>query len=211
VSKTNKERVLDYVWAASPGGASNSEIQQGTGISSHQQVYMLTRELASAGWIQGERRGRGLVFWADESAGAQLCSPGAAHRGRLREKTLTPRAFLELARSTMSHHYGTPLSPGQVADVPWVFDLASADRGIVGCALYYALVQGQHLPPAKFSLITERVWLLEKTDALFAFLVFGYDREVPLLWRRRYGHMAPDVTFYYLDDDGSLERLEALA
>jgi hypothetical protein len=34
MGSTNKERVLEYVWAASPGGATNGEIQRGTGITS---------------------------------------------------------------------------------------------------------------------------------------------------------------------------------
>ena len=207
MSRTNKERVLDYVWAASPGGTTNSQIQRGTGISSHQQVYLLTRELAGAGRIRGERRGRESVFWVDESVGAQLSSPGRAAPGGRHEQTLAPQAFAELARSTMSAHLGVPLAPGRVADVPWAFDLVSLDNKVVGCTLYYTFVQGQHLPPAKFSLITERVWLLEKVGAQVPFLIFGYDRDVPLLWLERYGHLAPGVRFYYLDDDGVLEQL----
>jgi len=38
MGSTNKERVLEYVWAASPGGATNGEIQRETVITSHQQV-----------------------------------------------------------------------------------------------------------------------------------------------------------------------------
>ena len=207
MSRTNKERVLDYVWAASPGGTTNSQIQRGTGISSHQQVYLLTRELAGTGRIRGERRGRESVFWVDESVGAQLASPGRAAPGWMHEQTLTPQAFAELACSVMSAHLDVPLAPGRVADVPWAFDLVSLDNKVVGCILYYTFVQGQRLPPAKFSLITERVWLLEKSGALFRFLVFGNDREVPALWLERYESLVPDMAFYYLDDDGVLEQL----
>jgi len=44
MNRTNKERVLDYLWSISPEHATNSQVREATGISSHQQVYMLTRE-----------------------------------------------------------------------------------------------------------------------------------------------------------------------
>ena len=122
MTRTNKERVLDYIWAVSPAGATNSQIQRGTDISSHQQVYLLTRELAGAGQIRGERRGRENVFWVDESVGAQLSSPGRSAPGWMHEQTLTPQAFAKLACSKMSAYPGIPLTPGRVADVPWASD-----------------------------------------------------------------------------------------
>ncbi len=45
MSKTNKERILDYLWSITPERATNSQIRAATGISSHQQVYLLTQEL----------------------------------------------------------------------------------------------------------------------------------------------------------------------
>ena len=208
MGNTNKERVLETIWAASPEGATNGEIQRGTGITSHQQVYLLTRELMGPeGLIQGEQRGREWVFWANESVGAQLSSPGGTGPG---EPYLGPRAsatFSARACVAMSAHLEVSLAPGVVPGVPRAFELVSPDRRTVGCALYCAPVRGQRLPPAKFSLIGERVWLLEKTGAGVRFLVFGYDRDVPRLWFRRYGHLAPGVRFYYLDDGGAVEAL----
>jgi hypothetical protein len=210
VGRTNKERVLEYVWAASPEGATNGQIQRGTGIISHQQVYLLTQELMAPGWIQGARHGREWVFWADESVGAQFCSPGGTGPG---EPYLGPRAsavFAERARAAMSAHLGLSLGPGAVPGVPRVFELVSDDGSAVGCTLYYAPVQGQHLPSAKFSLIGERVWLLENVSAPLRFLAFGYDRDVPLRWLQRYGHLAPGVRFYYLGEGRAVEEIEGL-
>jgi hypothetical protein len=45
MSKTHRERILDYLWSISPDWATNSQIKEATGIRSHQQVYLLTREL----------------------------------------------------------------------------------------------------------------------------------------------------------------------
>ena len=85
--------------------------------------------------------------------------------------------------------------------------MVSADCDIVGDAKYLTLVRGQRLPPAKFSVIAEHVWLLEKTGAPMTFLVFGNDRQVPELWLQRYGKLASGVSFYFLSDDGTLEAL----
>jgi hypothetical protein len=208
--RTNKERILDYLWSVSPKAATNSEIRQGTGIKSHQQVYLLTQELMWSGFVGGELRGREWVFWADESLAAQLASPGPASPGRTlssAEGKLTPRAFEQLAQRVMSAHLGVPLAPGEVPGVPKRFDLVSPARDIVGDAKYFSLVRGQRLPPAKFSVIAEHVWLLEKTGAPTLFLVFGNDRQVPELWLQRYGSLACGVAFCFLSDDGVLEKL----
>ena len=87
------------------------------------------------------------------------------------------------------------------------FDFVSPDRQVVGDAKYYTRVGGIGLPPAKFSIIAEHVWLLEKTRARTKFLVFGNDRKVPTLWLGRYGNLAIGVAFYFLSDEGLLELL----
>jgi hypothetical protein len=107
----------------------------------------------------------------------------------------------------MSDHFGVPLVPDEVPNVPKRFDLVSPDKDIVGDAKYFTLVRGQRLPPAKFSIIAEHVWLLEKTGAQNTFLVFGNDRQVPVPWLRRYSNLASNVAFYFLTDDGVLELL----
>lgn len=211
MAKTNKERILDYLWSIAPKGATNSQIRDGTGISSHQQAYLLTRELMYTGLIRGEQRGREWVFWADESVDAQFASPGRAAPGEMYPRAgreITPLVFEDLARTVMSAHFGVPLSVGEVRGVPKRFDLVSPDKDIVGDAKYFTLVRGQRLPPAKFSVIAEHVWLLEKTGAPVTFLVFGNDRQVPVLWLQRYGDLASGVAFYFLTDDGRLEVLQ---
>jgi hypothetical protein len=210
MNRTHKERILDYLWSISPDCATNGQIREKTGISSHQQVYMLTRELMGARLIRGEQRGREWVFWADESLATQLASPGQVRMREVLAQTkaqLSPCAFEDLARSVMGDYFGISLKPGQVSGVPKAFDLVSPDGSTVGDAKYFALVRRQRLPPAKFSVIAEHVWLLEKTGAPTTFLVFGNDRHVPSLWLERYGHLVGDVAFYFLTDEGELELL----
>jgi hypothetical protein len=211
MAKTNKERILDYLWSIAPDYADNAQTREATGISSHQQVYMLTQELMYSGLIRGEQRGREWVFWADESPSAQFASPGRPTGGEAAARAwgqLSPAAFEDLARAAMGRHLGVSLARGQVPGVPKEWDMVSADGRVVGDAKYFTLVGGQRLPPAKFSIIAEHVWLLEKTGAQTVFLVFGNDRHVPELWLERYGSLVSGVFFYYLADDGTLDLLQ---
>ena len=91
--------------------------------------------------------------------------------------------------------------------MPKKFDYVSADSQVVGDAKYYTMVGGIRLPPAKFSVIAEHVWLLEKTSARHKFLVFGNDSRVPEQWLKRYGRFVSDVEFFFMADNLTLHRL----
>jgi hypothetical protein len=116
--------------------------------------------------------------------------------------------FEQLARWVMSDAYGVSLAPRRPAGVDKLFDMTSPDLSLVGDAKYFTMVGGQQLPPAKLSIISEHVWLLEKTGAKDKFLVFGNDRRVPECWIKKYGGLASEITFYFLSDDGHLEVLK---
>lgn len=64
------------------------------------------------------------------------------------------------------------------------------------------------IPPAKAAIISEAVWMLEKTEAAEPFLIFGKDRRIPQEWLRRYGNLLDPVKFYFFSDDGNVEQLE---
>lgn len=116
--------------------------------------------------------------------------------------------FEKIAREVLSDYFRTRLRKGRIPGIPKEFDMVSEDRKIVGDAKYLTMVHGKHLPPAKFSMIAEHVWLLEKCPALHRFLVFGNDSRVPREWLKRYGHLVNNVTFFFLDElTKKLERL----
>jgi len=204
--KTNVERVLDYLWSVGSQGATNAQIREATGVEPHQQVYMITQELRRKGKIASRRDGHEWVFFIGESLEILLQSPGRAAPGTPLPK-LSAAQFEDLARQVFSQRFGVTLRTGKVVGVPKLFDLVSPNGDIVGDAKYYTLVGGQHLPPAKFSIIAEHVWLLEKTYAVYKFLVFGNDIEVPMRWLDRYGHLCPDVRFYFLSEVGEINLL----
>jgi hypothetical protein len=118
-----------------------------------------------------------------------------------------PSGFEQLARQRFGELFAAHFHVGSVRGVPKKFDLMDEEKGFVGDAKYFTMVGGSRLPPAKFSVIAEHVWLLEKTGARRKFLVFGNDRRVPDEWLRRYGHLAANVEFYFMTDAGEIRRL----
>jgi hypothetical protein len=71
-SKPYRQRILDLLEMVGAEGADNAKIRKETGIPSHQQVYLLTQELAMRGEITARREGRKWVFCPLEAP-----SPGA--------------------------------------------------------------------------------------------------------------------------------------
>lgn len=121
---------------------------------------------------------------------------------------MTSEQFEELCRVELSKYFGVPLSKGKVSGIPKEFDMVSSDGDIVGDAKYLTMVRGEKIPPAKFSVIAEHVWLLEKTSSRHKFLVFGNDRRVPIEWLKRYGHLVENVRFFFLNTKNrKLEQL----
>ena len=205
---THAENILNYLWSIAPDGATNGELARALGIASQQTVYMTTQDLQRRGLLRAEQRERTWVFSAVEMEPSSLAlgrTPAGATAAA--SDTLSPQEFEALSRRVLGDHFGVELASGSVPRVRKRFDFVSPDGQVVGDARYSTLAGGPRLPAAKFSVIAEHVWLLEKTGAPVTFLVFGNDREVPLLWLDRYGNLAPEVSFYFLADDGQLEPL----
>ena len=163
---------------------------------------------AQYGWIAAGFE-VGNVDFRDEQASFQRTLPIRRRATKKPPATVIQRAhdFEDFARKVMEKHFGAVLQSRAIATIPKTFDFVSADSSIVGDAKYFTLVRGVNLPLAKFSVIAEHVWLLEKTGADRKFLVFGNDKRVPLQWLKRYGHQVKDVEFHFLSDRGRLETL----
>ena len=188
------ERTLDFLWTIAPDGATNADITRRLGTTS-QTVYMLMQDLLRRGLVRGEQQGRTWVFYAIDEP--EVPAGGA----------LSQAAFEALARRILSERYAVELVPGSVPGVRKQFAFVSFDRQVVGDAKYYTRVRGTALPSTTFAMLSEHVWLLDKTGASTTFLVLGNDREIPVLWLERYGNLASGVAFYFLADDGQLEVL----
>ena len=215
---SNRDRVLDFLRSISPACATNSEIVSRTGIRPHQQVYQKTQELLTTGILFGRRVGNEWEFSinGDEDRAHMAQPAGRASRIArtdcdcgLPNERMTAASFEETARMVMGAHFNKPLYRGKVGSVPKTFDMVSIDCHVVGDAKSFTLVQGARQPPAKFSIIVEHVWLLEKTQATNKFLVFGNDRQVPEQWLKRYGSLVHGIEFYFLEPTGKLQLLHS--
>jgi len=118
------------------------------------------------------------------------------------------KRFERIATQTMSSYFGKPLKPKKMEGWAKLFDLVSDDCQIVGDAKYLSMVNGERLPPAKFSNIAEHVWMLENTQAAIKFLVFGNDRRVPEEWLKRYGKLVKSTKFYFINEEGNVLELK---
>jgi len=199
---TNRELVLTYLRSVSPRAASNRDILEATGIESRREVHELTQELLGEERIHGVKRDREWLFWIGEPKALPEPIPTPRRRRRMGR-----RAFLDLARQRMSQHFETELESGWVGEVHKEFAFVAPYGRIVGDALYLRRLRGTRWPPAKGARISERVWLLEKTGAPETFLVFGNNRQVPVMWLERYGNLVSGVRFFFLAADGQLEEL----
>ena len=203
---TNVERVLDFLQSIYPQAVTNATIVARTRITPHTQVFQITRRLMSEGRIEGRVYGKEWEFWA--SGVPNEPETGTLKRGIATSTPLAAIAFEGRAREVMTRHFGAELTPARLPGVPKTFDLVSRDHAIVGDATFFTLVAGERLPPAKFSIIAEHVWLLEHVICHTRFLVFGNDRRVPETWIKKYGHLVGSVEFYFLSDNELPERLK---
>ncbi len=199
---TNRELVLTYLRSVSPRAATNRDIQEATGIESRREVFELTQELMGEEQIHGVKHDREWMFWIGEPEALPEPIPAPRRRRRMGR-----RAFLALARQRMSEYLDTELESGWVGEVHKEFEFVAPYGRIVGDALYLRRLRGTRWPPAKGARISEHVWLLEKTGAPETFLVFGNNRQVPVMWLERYGNLAFGVRFFFLTAGGELEEL----
>jgi hypothetical protein len=188
-----------------PNNATNSEIVNATGIHPHQQVFQKTRELLELKIINGWQDGR--VWHFQSIPGKELNRKSQIIESEKKHIKISPREFEVFSRKIFSNYFGNDLRKGYYPGVKKEWDFLSDDLAIVGDAKYYTLVGGKGKPPAKFSTIAEHVWLLEKTNAITKFLVFGNQIEVPKLWLAKYGDLVSNVNFYFLNNEGEIIKL----
>ena len=118
------------------------------------------------------------------------------------------KKFEEHAQEMMSAFFGKPLRQRRKDGWAKLFELVSDDFQVVGDIKCLTMGRAVKIPPTKASIVSELVWMLEKTKANKLFIVFGKDKRVPQEWLRRYGNFVDDVEFYFLEENDSIERLK---
>lgn len=160
----------------------------------------------SAGWKvkSADLKTKKVTFIKFTKSKQEKATPQPEIHQKLPEGKSTPSDFESFARSRMSTFFKRELRPRRKEGWPKLFDMVSDDYRIVGDAKYLSMVRGERIPPAKFSVIAEHIWMLEKVDAKTSFLVFGNDKRVPDIWLKKYGEFVKSVKFYFLMDNGNI-------
>lgn len=123
---------------------------------------------------------------------------------------MTPKEFENEVRVFLSKKWGIYLEERFIEVRK--FDLVSEDNSIVGDAKFYKFTEGGNAPSAKISTIAEMVWNLEHVKAKRKFIVFGNDKNVPLVFLGKakgiWGKIVKESNIeFYFYKDGELERL----
>jgi len=159
-----------------------------------------------------------LINWAKKPKGGSRALPSHTRGVSVDASEFVPvripdvdggLSFEAYARRFLLERCDLDLQPRIVevgGSVPKKFDFVSADSRVVGDAKWYKNVNLRgttfKVPAAKWSTISEYVWLLQNVDAEQVFLVFGNEIEVPERYLEKYGALVVPVEFYFLDGTG---------
>ncbi len=216
----NRLKVYEYLKKISPQWATYEDLEKATDVRPYQQIFQIINLLKANGLIVAENGHFRENEWAFSVQPSQAAGFGPPPRRtalndrlEVAKDTLadenSPAEFGRLAESVLGRRYGFTLHKGVPLGIPKMLDLVS-DHGEVAGDIYFGTPgQEENYLPAQFSAVSEKVWLLEKTPARRKFLVFGNQREVPVEWLNRFGHLATTVAFYFLPWGGELEVLKA--
>jgi len=220
--EVRQERVLKYLAAIYPKGAVYGELEAGLHILPRQQLIHIMQDLVKAKLVRGEKsKTRKGVFWTfyalvELNAAETIAPPGPASRPRaaiemhLEDLVDLPESkrLKKTAERAMCAFYGVPLVKRGLIGLPGFFSLVSEDGCTVGEVLVFEQAQGLKASPARLATISEKVWLLEKSNVRTRFLAFAGDRRTAMDWLVRYAHLAMGMTVYYVREDGEVESLK---
>jgi hypothetical protein len=117
-SKTYKQRVLEYLKKVGAQGATNAQIKKQTGIPSHQQVYILTQELARKKEVTAQKKGGKWIFFLVDSPspaafdGEWLVISSPDFDQEYLKTTTTPYVYVKANRYSFSGTFEIALTNG---------------------------------------------------------------------------------------------------
>jgi hypothetical protein len=214
----NRLLVYEYLKRISPEWATLDDIQKNTGIQPPQQILQIVKLLLSYSIIGSERGHFREHEWAfsirpgfnttlDQILQAKVAPPSKPEPYRDPAEDPLAVDFQRRAESAMSQQFGLAFQKAVPAGVPKKFSLVSINGEVIGEAIYFPPGDGEHLLQPRCSVITENVWLLEKTKIRRKFLVFNSQRQILIDWLERFGSLVNYIEFFLLEEDGTLELL----
>ena len=212
----NRLLVFEYLKKISPEWAIFDDIQKNTGIQPATQLFQIIKLLTSYGMIVSERghfRENEWAFSVRPSQNSALdlipqARVGVATRQDNAHETEEDPLAVEYERracAAVSRHFGITFQPSVPVGVPKKFSLVSNDGDFIGEIVYFSPSESDSQTRIRFSLITENVWLIEKTRVHRKFLIFNSHREVLLDWLGKFGHLLNHIEFYLLSENDQVE------
>lgn len=122
--------------------------------------------------------------------------------------------FENVARKALEDELGCILNGGKININGKVkdFDLLNIDENIVGDVKHYKMTSGGNNPSAKFSVLNEYSWLMQKLEQYQKqkwkkIFVIGEDLTVVKKYISTFDAWLDDIEIYFCDADGKLTKM----
>ena len=122
------------------------------------------------------------------------------------------RIFEKNVRKIVEDYFKTSFPQDDFVDINGKnkkFDFVDIKNKIVGDAKFYSFTKGGNRPSAKFSILNEYVWLLQKLpNSWKKFLVIGTDSNLVKKYVREYKPWLENITIFYSDGKSILNKIK---
>ena len=122
--------------------------------------------------------------------------------------------FENVARKALENELGCILNGGKININGKVkdFDLLNIDENIVGDVKHYKMTSGGNNPSAKFSVLNEYSWLMQKLELYQKqkwrkIFVIGEDLNVVKKYISTFDAWLDDIEIYFCNADGKLTKM----
>jgi len=113
------------------------------------------------------------------------------------------KAFEDNVRKILENHYKTSFPADTFVNINGKkkrFDFVDFKNNIVGDSKYYSFTKAGNRPSAKFSILNEYIWLLQKLpNEWVRFIVIGTDETLARKYVNEYLPWLENVTIYFSD------------
>jgi len=122
------------------------------------------------------------------------------------------RIFEEGTRKILESHFKTKFPADDFVDIKGKskrFDFVDIKNKIVGDAKYYSFTKSGNRPSAKFSILNEYIWLLQKLPKPWRkFIVIGKDKSLVEKYVKEYKPWLENVMIFYSDGKSVLKKIK---
>jgi hypothetical protein len=135
-------------------------------------------------------------------------------QNKLKSDKLNWQKFENIARKSIEEKFDCILNNGKIniQGKAKNFDLLNIDDKIVGDIKHYKMTSGGNNPSAKFSVLNEYAWLMQKLEQYARqkwrkIFVIGTDLSVVEKYISIFNAWLDDIEIYFCDDTGKLTKM----